>query len=182
MTVRKGAGRAASEDRATRPWLASHVRSAGPRRTDPFMPRRLRTRQGVRAPQPLRTPTARTQTKRLDIQGVRALAVLLVALNHANVTFLGGGYVGVDVFFVVSGYLITDILLREGLGRNGSAPGRISIRGFYGRRVRRILPAASLTLVVTSIAVLGCVPSGERRTLPEATASAQRASRMRVGP
>jgi peptidoglycan/LPS O-acetylase OafA/YrhL len=79
--------------------------------------------------------------------------VLLVALNHARVSFLSGGYVGVDVFFVVSGYLITGILLREGFGRDGGGPGRISIRGFYDRRVRRILPAASLTLVVTSIAV-----------------------------
>jgi peptidoglycan/LPS O-acetylase OafA/YrhL len=61
--------------------------------------------------------------------------------------------VGVDVFFVVSGYLITGILLREGFGHGGGGPGRISIRGFYARRVRRILPAASLTLVVTSISV-----------------------------
>ena len=94
-----------------------------------------------------------TATKRLDIQGLRALAVLLVALNHANVSFVSGGYVGVDVFFVVSGYLITGILLRAGFGQDGGAPGRISIRGFYERRVRRILPAASLTLVVASIAV-----------------------------
>jgi peptidoglycan/LPS O-acetylase OafA/YrhL len=79
--------------------------------------------------------------------------VLLVALNHAHVSFLSGGYVGVDVFFVVSGYLITGILLREGFGQDGGGPGRISIRGFYERRVRRILPAASLTLVVTSISV-----------------------------
>ena len=79
--------------------------------------------------------------------------MLLVVLNHAGVSFLSGGYVGVDVFFVVSGYLITGLLLREGFGRNGGAPGRISIRGFYERRVRRILPAATLTLVVTSIAV-----------------------------
>jgi peptidoglycan/LPS O-acetylase OafA/YrhL len=84
---------------------------------------------------------------------MRALAVLLVALNHANVSFLSGGYVGVDVFFVVSGYLITGILLREGFDRDGGAPGRISLRGFYARRVRRILPAASLTLVATCVAV-----------------------------
>lgn len=103
---------------------------------------------------PSRRTRANTATaKRLDIQGLRALAVLLVALNHANVSFLGGGYVGVDVFFVVSGYLITGILLREGSGRDGGGPGRISITGFYGRRVRRILPAACLTVVVTSVAV-----------------------------
>jgi peptidoglycan/LPS O-acetylase OafA/YrhL len=91
---------------------------------------------------------ARPHTKRLDIQGLRAVAVLLVALNHARVPFLAGGYVGVDVFFVLSGYLITGILLREGFGE-----GRISLLGFYARRVRRILPAATLTLVVTGIAV-----------------------------
>ena len=96
--------------------------------------------------------------RRRDLQGVRALAVLLVALNHANVPFLPGGYVGVDVFFVLSGYFITGLLLREGLGgahgRDGErARGRISIRKFYARRARRILPAATLTLAVTAIAV-----------------------------
>jgi peptidoglycan/LPS O-acetylase OafA/YrhL len=79
--------------------------------------------------------------------------VLVVVLNHAKISFLPGGYVGVDVFFVLSGYLITGILLREGFGEDGRAPGRISLRGFYYRRVRRILPAACLTMVVTSIGV-----------------------------
>jgi peptidoglycan/LPS O-acetylase OafA/YrhL len=86
--------------------------------------------------------------RRRDLQGVRALAVLLVALNHAQVPFLRGGYVGVDVFFVLSGYFITGLLLREGLGG-----GHISIPKFYARRARRILPAAALTLALTSIAV-----------------------------
>jgi len=96
--------------------------------------------------------------RRRDLQGVRALAVVLVALNHANVPFLPGGYVGVDVFFVLSGYFITGLLLREGIGgehgREGEqASGHISIRNFYARRARRILPAATLTLAVTAIAV-----------------------------
>ena len=86
--------------------------------------------------------------RRRDLQGVRALAVLLVALNHAHVPFLRGGYVGVDVFFVLSGYFITGLLLREGL-----SAGRISIPKFYARRARRILPAAALTLTITSVAV-----------------------------
>jgi peptidoglycan/LPS O-acetylase OafA/YrhL len=153
MSVGKGAQRAASRDRATRPRLAAHGPSAAPRNANRFMAGRLRARGNIVAPQPLRTPPATAASKRLDIQGIRALAVLLVALNHANIGFLRGGYVGVDVFFVVSGYLITGILLREGFGRDGGAPGRISIRGFYDRRVRRIVPAATLTLVVTSIAV-----------------------------
>lgn len=85
---------------------------------------------------------------RPDLQGVRALAVIVVALNHAKVSFLPGGYFGVDMFFVLSGYFITGQLLREGL-----TGGHVAIVGFYGRRARRILPAACLTLVVTSIAV-----------------------------
>jgi peptidoglycan/LPS O-acetylase OafA/YrhL len=82
-----------------------------------------------------------------DIQGLRAVAVLLVAFDHAGVPFLAGGYIGVDVFFVLSGFLITGILLAEFVDR-----GRISLPGFYLRRARRILPAAALTLVVTDIA------------------------------
>jgi peptidoglycan/LPS O-acetylase OafA/YrhL len=84
---------------------------------------------------------------RSDIQGLRAVAVLLVALGHAGIPFLKGGYVGVDVFFVLSGFLITGLLLSEALGT-----GRVSLVRFYARRARRILPAAVLTLVVTTIA------------------------------
>ena len=68
--------------------------------------------------------------------------MLLVVLAHAGVPYLQGGYVGVDVFFVLSGYLITGLLLR----------GRPSLGSFYVRRARRILPAAALTLVVTDLA------------------------------
>jgi peptidoglycan/LPS O-acetylase OafA/YrhL len=82
-----------------------------------------------------------------DVQGLRAVAVLLVALGHAGVPFLGGGYVGVDVFFVLSGFLITGVLLAEALER-----GRVSLVDFYARRARRILPAAALTLVATTVA------------------------------
>src|SRR5437764_12268748 len=85
--------------------------------------------------------------RRDDIQGLRAVAVLLVALGHADVPFLRGGYVGVDVFFVLSGFLITGILLAEAERR-----GSISLAGFYPRRARRILPAAALTLLVTDLA------------------------------
>ena len=82
-----------------------------------------------------------------DIQGLRAVAVLLVVLAHAGVPFLAGGFVGVDVFFVLSGFLITGILLAE-----AEARGRISLLDFYVRRASRILPAAALTLVVTDVA------------------------------
>jgi peptidoglycan/LPS O-acetylase OafA/YrhL len=83
---------------------------------------------------------------RPDIQGLRALAVILVALNHAGVSFLTGGYIGVDVFFVLSGFLITGLLLAE-----ASNPIGQGLRDFYSRRARRILPAAALTLVATDI-------------------------------
>jgi peptidoglycan/LPS O-acetylase OafA/YrhL len=86
---------------------------------------------------------------RRDLQGLRAVAVLLVVLDHAGLTFLDGGYVGVDVFFVLSGYLITGLLLRQA-GRDG----HVRLTDFYVRRARRILPAAVLTLVVTDVAAL----------------------------
>ena len=84
---------------------------------------------------------------RPDIEGLRAVAVGVVVVFHAYGTPLRGGFVGVDVFFVISGFLITDILLRE-----QSTTGRVSILGFYGRRARRILPAAALVVVATVIA------------------------------
>src|SRR4051812_21187557 len=82
-----------------------------------------------------------------DIQGLRALAVLLVVLAHAGVGFFPGGFVGVDVFFVLSGFLITGLLLAE-VRANGS----ISLIDFYVRRAGRILPAAALTLLATDVA------------------------------
>jgi peptidoglycan/LPS O-acetylase OafA/YrhL len=70
-----------------------------------------------------------------------------VVLFHSHVGFVSGGFTGVDVFFVISGFLITGLLLHERL-----RSGRISIAGFYARRCRRILPAATVVLVVTTLA------------------------------
>lgn len=81
---------------------------------------------------------------RLDIQGLRALAVSLVVLAHAGVRHAAGGYIGVDVFFVISGFLITSLLLRE-LARDG----RLSVRKFYARRALRLLPASTLVALAT---------------------------------
>ena len=81
---------------------------------------------------------------RPDIQGLRAVAVGVVLLFHANFPFMNGGFIGVDVFFVISGYLITGLLLREALTR-----GRIDLADFYARRARRILPAATIVLIAT---------------------------------
>jgi peptidoglycan/LPS O-acetylase OafA/YrhL len=80
---------------------------------------------------------------RPDVEGLRAVAVLLVVFYHANVARVTGGFVGVDVFFVISGFVITGLLLREHRGT-----GRTSILNFYARRVRRILPAATLVILV----------------------------------
>ncbi|MEW1918605.1 acyltransferase family protein [Pseudarthrobacter oxydans] len=107
--------------------------------------RRLQTRQIVRTV--VDRSSAVPRTFRPDIEGLRAIAVLLVVLNHAGVPGLHGGYVGVDVFFVVSGFLITGLLLKEAEGSR-----RISLMGFYARRARRILPAATLVLVATVVA------------------------------
>jgi peptidoglycan/LPS O-acetylase OafA/YrhL len=84
---------------------------------------------------------------RPDIEGLRAIAVGLVLVFHAYGTPFSGGFVGVDAFFVISGFLITDILLRE-----HSKTGRVSILGFYARRARRILPASALVVVTTVVA------------------------------
>jgi len=83
---------------------------------------------------------------RVPIDGLRAVAVLLVLLFHAGMPGLSNGYVGVDIFFVLSGYLITTILIRERW-----QSGRISLAGFYARRMRRLLPAAVLVLAVTAL-------------------------------
>jgi peptidoglycan/LPS O-acetylase OafA/YrhL len=85
---------------------------------------------------------------RPDVQALRALAVVLVVWYHANLPGIHGGFLGVDVFFVISGFVITGVLLQE-----RETKGSISIRNFYGRRIRRILPAATLVLVATLFAV-----------------------------
>ena len=81
---------------------------------------------------------------RPDIEGLRAVAILAVLAFHAGVPFLPGGFVGVDVFFVISGFLITGLLLRE-----RQTHGRINLPTFYARRARRLLPAALVVIVVT---------------------------------
>ncbi|MEP7737521.1 acyltransferase family protein [Nocardioides sp. 31GB23] len=99
----------------------------------------------------------RSRPHRRDIQGLRAVAVGLVVLDHAG--WLPGGFLGVDVFFVLSGFLITGLLLAE-LERSGT----ISLRDFYARRARRILPAATLVALATllgSVLVLGDVRTAE---------------------
>ena len=84
---------------------------------------------------------------RADIEGLRAVAICAVLLAHAELTFAEGGFVGVDVFYVISGFLITGLLVREVEKR-----GTISLAGFYARRARRLLPAAAVVIVAVLIA------------------------------
>jgi len=87
-----------------------------------------------------------SRSYRPEIQGLRALAVILVVLFHIWPSWISGGYVGVDVFFVISGYLITGLLVRE-----AKATGSISILSFYNRRIWRLIPAATLVLLVVAL-------------------------------
>ncbi|GAA3330523.1 acyltransferase [Curtobacterium flaccumfaciens pv. beticola] len=109
------------------------------------------------APAPTAAPPAahrRRDTTRWDVQGLRAFAVLAVVVYHLWPRALPGGFVGVDVFFVISGYLITGHLLREQV-----ATGRIALARFWARRAKRLLPGAFLTIAATGAAVLAVVPS-----------------------
>jgi peptidoglycan/LPS O-acetylase OafA/YrhL len=101
---------------------------------------------------------------RTDVEGLRAIAVGLVIVYHAFAHPFTGGCVGVDVFFVISGFLITGLLLRE-----SSRSGRISIAGFYARRVRRILPAASVTLIGTVLAAYALLGAAAGNTVADDT-------------
>jgi peptidoglycan/LPS O-acetylase OafA/YrhL len=84
-----------------------------------------------------------TLSYRPDIQGLRAIAITLVVLAHAGVSAFPGGFVGVDVFFVLSGYLITGLLVRE-----HASTGRIRLAAFIARRLKRLLPALLVMLVL----------------------------------
>lgn len=88
-----------------------------------------------------------TSAFRTDIEGLRALAVLAVLGYHADVPGFAGGFVGVDVFFVISGFLITGILFSE-IGHAGT----VNLANFFARRARRLLPASALVLVATAVA------------------------------
>jgi peptidoglycan/LPS O-acetylase OafA/YrhL len=106
--------------------------------------------------------------KRRDIQGVRALAVVLVVLFHLWPERVTGGYVGVDVFFVISGFLITAHLLGE-VERTGT----VSLTHFWARRIRRLLPAAFTVLAASLVAAFVIVPKSVlQQTLYEIGASA----------
>jgi peptidoglycan/LPS O-acetylase OafA/YrhL len=97
---------------------------------------------------------------RSDIEGLRAVAVVAVVLFHAGVPGLGGGFIGVDVFFVVSGFLITGLLWRE-----ASDSGTVRLARFYGARARRLLPAAVTVLIATCVASIALLPPLQARSV-----------------
>ena len=102
---------------------------------------------------------------RPDIDGLRAIAVLSVVVFHAFPEFLSGGFIGVDVFFVISGFLITSLILRE------QKEERFSLRIFYARRIRRIFPALSLVLGFGLVAGWICLNFMEYKQLTKHTGS-----------
>ena len=94
--------------------------------------------------------TANTRTRAPGLDGVRALAVLAVMGFHEGASEFSGGFLGVDVFFVLSGFLITDLLVVQ-----YDRLGRLDLKGFWGRRARRLLPPLAVMLViVTAVATV----------------------------
>ncbi|MFO1470698.1 MAG: acyltransferase family protein [Turneriella sp.] len=93
---------------------------------------------------------------RADLQGLRAVAVILVFLFHVWPDSIRGGFIGVDAFFVISGFLITSLLLAE-----VEKTGRLDLADFWSRRLRRLLPAATLVLLVSLYAALRWLPETE---------------------
>jgi hypothetical protein len=121
-------------------------------------------KRGGRPPQSARMPSGRGVDEavsgartaagfRRDIQGIRGLALVLVLLMHAEVPFAAGGYVGLDLFFVLSGFLITGLIVSE-MRRTGS----VSLVRFYGRRARRLLPLALTVLAFVAAGSLLLFP------------------------
>jgi peptidoglycan/LPS O-acetylase OafA/YrhL len=102
----------------------------------------------------------RDHPKLAEVEGLRAVAVVLVVLYHLGLDVVSGGYIGVDVFFVVSGFLITGLLLRE-VDREG----RVSLAAFWARRVRRIVPLSTLVAVSTVVVGLSILEPTEDRRL-----------------
>ncbi len=126
---------------------------------------------------PAATPTEAdgpASSFRPDIEGLRGVAILLVVLFHAGLP-VPGGFIGVDVFFVISGFLITGLLVRE-----YERSGRVSLGNFYARRIRRMLPAGALVLTVTMAASIALVGVLDRpAAMADAAASALSVANIR---
>jgi len=97
---------------------------------------------------------------RADVEGLRAVAILLVVVYHLGVGVGHGGYLGLDIFFVISGFLITGQLVRE-LEKDG----RISLLAFYARRLTRLLPAATVVVLATLVAAWHWMPAAALKAI-----------------
>jgi len=117
-------------------------------------------------------PSARKRRIRYrpDIEGIRAVALFLALFCHGGVGLFAGGYIGVDMFFVISGFLITALLVAE-----GERSGRVSLKGFYANRMKRLMPLATLVLGFVAIgsALLFVAPQREVVAGDELTAALQ---------
>ena len=109
--------------------------------------------------------TPKTWAYRADIDGLRAVAIMLVLIFHGASDRLPGGYLGVDVFFVISGFLITGVIMSA---RENS---RFSFRGFYAARVRRLYPALILVMAATLLAGFFLTVTDEYADLGKETAA-----------
>ena len=107
-----------------------------------------------------------TKQFRLDIEGLRAVAVFGVVAFHFGLPGIRGGFVGVDIFFVISGYLITSLLVRE-----LETSGKVDLMRFYGRRARRLLPAVLLMTIAILLAVPFVFPPHGQLRLAKAAAA-----------
>ena len=95
---------------------------------------------------PARAVRRSSKNFRPDVEGLRAIAIVAVVAYHVGVPFVSGGFVGVDVFFVISGFLITGLLVKE-----ATSTGHVDLSRFWARRARRLLPAATLVLAANLI-------------------------------
>ena len=110
----------------------------------------------------------RSDSYRPDIDGLRAVAIVLVIVFHSGFGWINGGFIGVDVFFVISGFLIGGLLLNE-----QAHSGRLSLRAFWGRRARRLLPLSSLVIATTVIlGMIVSVPLARQQISSDATSAA----------
>jgi peptidoglycan/LPS O-acetylase OafA/YrhL len=127
---------------------------------------------------PVRSASVQTTSRfRADVEGLRAVAVLAVVVYHAGLSQVGGGFVGVDVFYVLSGFLITGLLWEE-----LQATGRLRMGAFYARRARRLLPAAVLFLTVTVAASWAWLSPLQARLVARDAAAASRLATTRHRP
>ncbi|MFZ9928853.1 MAG: acyltransferase family protein, partial [Ilumatobacteraceae bacterium] len=110
----------------------------------------------------MQTKPTQVEYFRSDIQGLRGIAVLLVVIYHTGVA-LPGGYIGVDIFFVISGFVITQLLVRE-----TNATGTISLKSFYERRIKRILPAVAFAIIgILFLSIFALSPFGEQQQVAQ---------------